>query len=199
MDASFLREPVTLSEKLLKWFVLAAIFTVMLTLLGAMGFIPLHAWLIPAFFSWMLTAFLVGDLVSSVAHDKFMPDHLVVYIVVIACALFVGPVLGGSMIPADEDPPMFDVPRQDIYGDPDFTNTVTLNKIPDGTEVIRIIGRPGNDTNDSTYPVPEEEEARRSFFQHLHDTMTNIRTRTPFTRKHVQRGPFRHRPKSHKK
>jgi len=199
MDASFLREPVTISEKLLKWFILAAIFTLMLTLLGAIGFVPLHAWLIPPFFSWMLIAFLVGDLVSSVAHDKFMLDHLVIYIVVIACALFMGPVIGGSMIHAHGDPPMFDVPRQDIYGDPDFTNTVTMNKIPNGTEVIRIIGRPGDDVNDSTYPVPEEEEARRGFFQHLYDTKMNIRTRTPFTHEHVQRGPYRHRPKSHKK
>jgi hypothetical protein len=197
MDASFLREPVTISEKLLKWFILAAIFTLMLTLLGAIGFVPLHAWLIPPFFSWMLIAFLVGDLVSSVARDKFMLDHIVVYIVVIACALFMGPVIGGSMIHAHGDPPMFDVPRQDIYGDPDFKNVITFDTIPDGTEVVHITSRPGNNPNDSIYPVPEEEHLRRAFFQNL--AKRNIRTRTPFTREHVRRGPFRHRSTPKKK
>jgi hypothetical protein len=86
---------------------------------------------------------------------------------------------------------LFNVPRQDIYGDPDFQNVITFDTIPDGTEVVHITSRPGNNPNDSIYPVPEEEHLRRAFFQNL--AKRNIRTRTPFTRDHVRRGPYRHR------
>jgi hypothetical protein len=92
---------------------------------------------------------------------------------------------------------LFNVPRQDIYGDPDFQNVITFDTIPDGTEVVHITSRPGNNPNDSIYPVPEEEHLRRAFFQNL--AKRNIRTRTPFTREHVRRGPFRHRSTPKKK
>jgi len=98
-----------------------------------------------------------------------------------------------EMVPQD----LFNVPRQDIYGDPDFQNVITFNTIPDGTEVVHITSRPGNNPNDSIYPVPEEEHLRRAFFQNL--AKRNIRTRTPFTREHVRRGPFRHRSTPKKK
>ena len=86
---------------------------------------------------------------------------------------------------------LFNVPRQPIYGDPDFQNVITFDTIPDGTEVVHITSRPGNNPNDSIYPVPEEEHLRRAFFQNL--AKRNIRTRTPFTRDNVRRGPYRHR------
>jgi len=92
-----------------------------------------------------------------------------------------------GLVPQD----LFNVPRQDIYGDPDFKNVITFDTIPDGTEVVHITSRPGNNPNDSIYPVPEEEHLRRAFFQNL--AKRNIRTRTPFTREHVRRGPYRHR------
>jgi hypothetical protein len=42
--------------------------------------------------------------------------------------------------PSDE-PVLFNVPRQTIYGSPEFESVLTLDRIPEGTDVIRITGR----------------------------------------------------------
>jgi len=90
-------------------------------------------------------------------------------------------------------PDLFDVPRQNIYGAPDFESPLTLERIPEGTEVLRITGRAGEDPNIATYPLPEEPSQRRTFLRELARTRRNIATSAPFTPDQIQRGPYRHR------
>lgn len=91
------------------------------------------------------------------------------------------------------NPDIFDVPRQTIYGSPEFESPLTFDRIPEGTEVLRITGRSGTDPNQSTYPIPEEEHIRTIFFRDLNRTRRNIATTAPFTLDQIQRGPYRYR------
>ena len=95
--------------------------------------------------------------------------------------------------PAVVDPNIFDVPRQPIYGSPDFESPLTFDRIPEGTNVIRITGRTGANPDIATYPIPEEAPLRRTFLGELALTRRNIATSAPFTPDQIQRGPYRYR------
>jgi hypothetical protein len=100
----------------------------------------------------------------------------------------------GAEAAANEEPALFNVPRQNIYGSPNFEDILTFEPIPEGSEVLRITGRTGSDPNRSTYRIPQTTEARLSFLRGLDERGINIATSAPFTRDQIQRGPYRYRP-----
>ena len=101
---------------------------------------------------------------------------------------------GAAAAAANREPALFNVPKQPIYGSPNFEDAITLDRIPEGTEVLRITGRRGANPNISTYPIPQVKSQRLRFLRELNSTRINTVTRAPFTPDQIQRGPYRYRP-----
>jgi len=84
---------------------------------------------------------------------------------------------------------LFNVPRTNIVGSSNIEDVQTLEPIPNGADVIRIIGRTGRNTLPSTYLASDAT----MYFLTRDGQRMNIRTQSPFTTEQIQRGPYRHR------
>ena len=79
------------------------------------------------------------------------------------------------------------LPRTPIIGDAEFDDILMMTPIPEGTEVIRILGRLGDNPERSTYIVSDQ------VLDHLTGSGLNFATRAPFTIADIQIGPYVYR------